>query len=46
VPDDSKKSKWELLEEVFEIVTFIDRPECLRRMRALITRSEEPSPCW
>jgi hypothetical protein len=36
VPDDSKRSKRELLDEYSRIVTFIRRPECLRRVREII----------
>ena len=50
MPDDSKKSKRELLDEYSKIVTFIDRPECLRRVREIIdelqrrNRDAQPAP--
>jgi len=36
VPNDAQKSKRELLDEYSSIVTFIWRPECVRRVRVII----------
>jgi hypothetical protein len=36
VPNDAQKSKRELLDEYSSIVTVIWRPECVRRVRAII----------
>jgi hypothetical protein len=49
VPDDSEKSKQELLDEYCRIVTFVRRPECFQRAREIIDefrrrkRDEQPA---